>query len=780
MTPTPSPEPGYDPTADLPARAQGQVDGRAEGRTEGQVEGRTEGRDSSALAWRDPALDNGAGEGSKEVLRARAQDDTTRELYAHLINLLSQDGTPRAEPPRKPPLEGALDLLRRRWLPMLVVFALSSLLLSRVLRPGPPTFSATASMLLPPIPNAGKSTSIDDGSDTVARQYDTEAQIAIITAPRIVERAVARLTPAQKIEGWGSELIRSVPIQASSLTSQNIIDITVASLSAKSSKRLANIIGGVYKLDTYERTSQAREQDVAFISRQAEAVRVQLASAQQELQNFKQKSGVNSAASAIAGSEQNIQALQQAAEAAQTEAAAGAGAQTISGDSTLSALRQQAEAAHAAYAALRVDFQDTAPRVVQAKAKLDAAQQAADARAGSLLAALQRKAATARDQLGQARASAQALPEIESQLNKLSGNVERLNTTYSDVSKRLGAATLARNAFVAVPTFLRPATLDPQPFGGRAKFLALALLAGLVLSALAGLILDRADRGVHSVDDLHKIIEVPVLGSLPALPRGAEGRLTHLSAGQGQVTNQAGLLEAAYKLRSRLIAEAYKNGVRSLLFTSPHAGEGKSLCALNVAAALAFDGHRVLLIDTDFWNPTQHRLAEVPLSPGYSEVLGQSIEPEAALRASSVRNLWILPAGARPANIGELASGSRNRQQLKAFEQAFDFVIIDSPPTLSLADAQIVSALADGVALVVSDSTPREEVQRAEAVLRLTGAHLLGVILNGDKSPERNDFSRPADGAGGSNSSNSSGGAAGSARLAATARQPAPLDVHRD
>ncbi len=760
MTPTPSHEPDHDPPLSPDASAHN--------------------RESSALAWRDPALDGTNGAGSKEMLRTRAEDDTTRELYAHLINLLSQDGTPREEPPRKPPLEGVLALLRRRWLPMLLVFALSSLALSRVLKPGPPMFSATASMLLPPAPSVGKSASIDDGSDTVARQYDNEAQIAIITAPRIVDRSVALLTPEQKIAGWGSDKIRSVPIQASSLTSPNIIDITVTSLNPNASKRLANIIGGVYKLDTFERTNQARQQDVEFITQQATSVRGQLAAAQDAVRNFKQQSGVNNAQTAIAGSEQNIQSLQGAAEAARTEAAAGLGSQTVSGDSTLSALRQAAETARARYEALRVDFQDTAPRVIQARVQWQTAQQAADARAQSLLSGLQRKAGAAQEQLSRARGAAQSLPAIESQLDKLNGNVERLNTTYNDVSKRLGTANLARNAFIAVPTFLRPATLAGQPFGGRAKFLALSLLGGLVLASLAGLLLDRTDRGVHSVDDLHKIIEMPILGSLPALPRGAEGRLTHMSAGQGRKTKQAGLLEASYKLRSRIIAEAYKSGVRSLLFTSPSSGDGKSLCALNAAAALAFDGHRVLLVDVDFWNPAQHLLAEVPLYPGYSEVLGGSAEPEDAMRASSVRNLWILPAGARAANINELAAGIRNRQQLKAMEKAFDFVIIDSPPTLSLADAQVLSSLADGVALVIADSTSREEVQRVEAVLRLTGAHLLGVILNGDKSPGRTSSSRPAHSSASDEGSSNSLDGRTSARLPGTGHQPAPLDVHRD
>lgn len=726
---------------------------------------------SSALAWRDPASDSD----SNELVRTRAEENTTRELYARLINLLSQDGEAPPEPPRKSPLEGAMLLLKRRWLPMLVIFALSSLALSRVLKPGPPTFTAAASMLLPPVLGQGKGgPAIDDGSDTVARQYDTQAQIAIITAPRIVERAVAGLKPEDKIKGWGSDKIRTVPVEAASLTSENIIDITVSSLNLSASKNLADRVGDTYIQDTKERTAEARVKQAEIAAVQAEEVQKQLVQAQKELQDFKERNGVNSAEAAISGSEQNIQSLRQAAQAAETEARAGLGSATIANDTTLASLRQAERAARAEFDKLSADFQPTSERVVKARTAYQAAQAAAEARQNSLLSDLNNRAQTTRAQLEAARSSARSLPQIATQFNRLTANVARLETTYNTTSQRLASANLARNAYIAVPTFLRKARPTGLPITGRVQSLALSILGGLVLAALAGMLLDRSDRGVHSHEDLHNIIEAPVLGTLPALPRRSEARLTHMSTGRGRARIEAGLLEAAYKLRSRIIEEAYKNGVRSILVTSPDQGAGKSLCALNVAAALAFDGHRVLLVDTDFWNPSQHRLAEVALSPGYAEVLGQTVEVEAVMRASKVRNLWILPAGTRPANIGELVASSRNRGQIQAFEQAFDFVIIDSPPTLSLGDAHVLSGLADAVALVVADATPREEVQRAEAVLRLTGARLLGVILNGDTSRRTPAPSSPR------TPDVSGDGAYGAPKLAPVERPAPPLEAHRD
>ena len=124
----------------------------------------------------------------------------------------------------------------------------------------------------------------------------------------------------------------------------------------------------------------------------------------------------------------------------------------------------------------------------------------------------------------------------------------------------------------------------PSSFS-RLRYLALSALGALIFAILTAMLLEKMDRGIHSPADLQKVADAPLLGALPALPAHAERRLTHMAS----VGAKAEMLEACYALRSRLVDAAYKNGVRSLLVTSATTDDGKSLCALNVATALAYD-----------------------------------------------------------------------------------------------------------------------------------------------------------------------------------------------
>jgi capsular exopolysaccharide synthesis family protein len=749
----------HDPRDTRPARPIDRLPARLS--DAGEHEGRAHAPDDSERPTRALA--------ERDADRAYSEENTTRELYAQLINMLSQEPGAKKEPARSSPLDGVWTTLRRRWIPMLVAFVVAMYGLSQYLRPRQTLYTSTVTMLLPPLPAARAATSLapNDGSDTVARQYDTEAQIAIITSPRIVARAMAKLKSADRKRGWGSDKARSAPVSASSSSSESLIDISVTGLDPGASKRLANTVGGIYIRDTYERTTQAREQDLRFVREKAAQTRRQLDKAQRDLREYKERTGVFDLNSQVSASGTRLQELQAEAQAARIEAAAGLGADAAANDATLNTLRQRAAEARITYENLARDFVPTAPRVQAAALELSRAESAADERAASLLSNLQRKAASAEEQLAQARRTAATLPATEFRLKQLNGEAERLASTYSDISARLGALNLARNAYVAVPSYVRPATVEGPSRSQKVRYLAVSALGALIVSALTGLLLNRLDRSVHSARDLQSVAAAPILGVLPALSGSVERRLTHMTS-EGA---RANMLEASFALRSRLVEAAYKNGVRSILITSATTDEGKSLCALNVAAALAYDGHRVMLIDSDFWNPTQHHLANLDISPGYSDVLLGQATLEEATHALPIRNLWVLPSGGRPSNIISLMNGEANREHLRALSKSFDFVIIDSPPTLSLADAQILASLADSVALVVADSTSSEQIQRAQAALRLTGAHILGVILNKDKSNSRDilhrnsTYTRQADAFQDYEK-----------RLERSGRQPAPLD----
>jgi protein-tyrosine kinase len=183
-------------------------------------------------------------------------------------------------------------------------------------------------------------------------------------------------------------------------------------------------------------------------------------------------------------------------------------------------------------------------------------------------------------------------------------------------------------------------------------------------------------------------------------------------------------------LRSRLhqISEAQK--LRIVLVTSATSAEGKSFVCANLAQSLIHkQDRRVLLIDADMRLPTQHKNFGAPRTPGLSNYLrGEAREGE-VLQKGSDSNLFLLPAGDEIPNPSELLLSDKMKQLLKFSADTFDWVIVDSPPTLPVHDASVLADLCDGVLLVVrAASTDFEMAGKAAEEFRQK--NLLGVVFN--------------------------------------------------
>ena len=176
-------------------------------------------------------------------------------------------------------------------------------------------------------------------------------------------------------------------------------------------------------------------------------------------------------------------------------------------------------------------------------------------------------------------------------------------------------------------------------------------------------------------------------------------------------------------------------GFKVAMVASAVAGEGKSLTAANIALTLSRSYRRsVLLVDADLRRPSQHNLFQVQGTPGLTEGLSSLEEPHLPLHKVSDR-LTVLPAG-RPTSdpIGALTS-ERMRRLLDEAREVFDWIIIDTPPVGLMTDAALLTAMADGVVLVVkAGSTPYDLVQRAvEAIGR---ERIVGTVLNQAKEQQ--------------------------------------------
>jgi capsular exopolysaccharide synthesis family protein len=169
-----------------------------------------------------------------------------------------------------------------------------------------------------------------------------------------------------------------------------------------------------------------------------------------------------------------------------------------------------------------------------------------------------------------------------------------------------------------------------------------------------------------------------------------------------------------------------------LIFCSAEPGEGKTTVASNVAITLAQLGKRVLLIDGDMRRPSVHKLFYIPGRFGLVTYLAGLGEWQKFVQPAGQSGLDCLVSGPVPPNPAELLSSDAMRSLIREATAVYDFVLIDSPPMLSIADGRILAAMVEGTILVTKEgATPRDLVQRAQGHVRDAGGHLIGAVLNG-------------------------------------------------
>jgi succinoglycan biosynthesis transport protein ExoP len=296
----------------------------------------------------------------------------------------------------------------------------------------------------------------------------------------------------------------------------------------------------------------------------------------------------------------------------------------------------------------------------------------------------------------------------------------------SDVSRDVQAS----NVHVIDPAVVPDAPVAPRPV----RDLGLALVLGLGCAVAAAFLRDYLDTSVGQPSDVRRL-GVPLLGVIPET--GAGKSLLLLTNGQ----RKEAFAEGYRVLRTALHSPSEEGHGQVLLLTSTLPGEGKSLTSVNLAFALASGDSRVLVIDADLRRPVLSTLLGVRRTPGLSEVLTGVAQVDQAIQRVPGTRLDLLPSGTPVRkNPADLLATTALRELLAALRSRYDHVILDSPPGGAIADALILSPLADGV-LVVARSGKVTKTDLVHVLERLVNARafVLGVVLNGAR-PDRDGF----------------------------------------
>ena len=189
------------------------------------------------------------------------------------------------------------------------------------------------------------------------------------------------------------------------------------------------------------------------------------------------------------------------------------------------------------------------------------------------------------------------------------------------------------------------------------------------------------------------------------------------------------LKEAYNALRTNLLFVIGARKTNIVVFTSGYVAEGKTSTCANIALSFAMAGAKSLVIDADMRKPKIHRIFNVNMSPGLSDVLCGNVADD-TIQKTKYDNLYVMSVGKIPPNPAELLVSTNMEKMLDVVSESFDYVFIDTPPVGVVTDAAVVARRAGGAVLIVRKGRSRKEgVLAAKNALEQAGTGIIGYVF---------------------------------------------------
>lgn len=382
-------------------------------------------------------------------------------------------------------------------------------------------------------------------------------------------------------------------------------------------------------------------------------------------------------------------------------------------------------------------FKSEFPKMLQLQAQIDDIDNKIDAEVQSILRSLRNALETARAQeaqlvkrLGQAREEIVSGQDKNVDFNLLKREVDTNRELYDGLLQQVKQVGVAGGVEANNIQVVDSAHAPMFPHKPRlALNAAIGLMAGLMLGLLLVFLLEALDDSIKFADEVEKLLAVPLLGVIPKVRE----KLKLLSIGLlAHEDPRSHVAEAYRSVRTSLQFSTADGAPRRLVLTSTTKNEGKSTSALALAINFAQLGKRVVLMDGDMRNPTVHKLLGLQNDFGLSNYLSGHAQADAVMvKATTIPNLTVITSGPIPPSPVDLLTGSRFVELLDSLELGgVDYIIIDGPPVLGLADAVVLGNQVHSVLYVAqANSTRKSHIKDAFRRLRMAGVVPHGVVL---------------------------------------------------
>jgi capsular exopolysaccharide synthesis family protein len=414
---------------------------------------------------------------------------------------------------------------------------------------------------------------------------------------------------------------------------------------------------------------------------------------------------------------------------------------SLSGDPILMSLKERMTSLQAEYASLNAKYGDKNPRLLELRSEMAEMTEATKREQGTVISRAQEEVNAAKQnqdalqrRLDQEKSSAYMGNSKAVEYSLARREYESNRSLYDGLQQRLQEAGIIAGLHSSNIRKIDPADAPDFPSSPRRSVnLTLGLLSGLGIGLLLSFLVEALDTNIKTIYDIEERLGLPMLGVVPQVDTKLLSPETFVRDATSPLPGAWSRLAEAYRsLRTTILLSRAGTPPQVILISSAKPSEGKTSITTLESIVFALNGARVLLIDSDLRRPSVHLRFRIANKVGLTSVLtGKAGLEEAIVPVAALPALHILPAGPIAPMPAELLGSLQMQRLVEGLRANYDFILIDTPPVLTVTDAAVLVSVSDGVVLVLRyGQATRNVVARASEILLRSGAHLLGVVLN--------------------------------------------------